>query len=297
MLRNLPGRPVLKLAATAGGVVLLAACSSSSGGHEGAGATSFPVVTSADRMSLPLDAFAQPQSIQVTLANAETMLIESCTHRYGFSYGIHYPVAVQPRYDRLYGITDLKSAQEYGYHGSDPSLPQGDKDAGTPKFTDLQMTILGGNTVTKLPMPQGLGPTGCMGEASDKLAGGSSVDAGNRLVEQLTFRASDQATRDSRVSAVDKAWSACMKKSGYSYPDALAAMNHGWPNSSVSPLEISTATADITCKQQVNYVGVHYGVETEYQKKLVDKNAAQLNSYRAALDEQAKHAASIVAAG
>lgn len=88
---------------------------------------------------------------------------------------------------------------------------------------------------------------------------------------------------DSRVEAVVEAWSSCMSKRGFDYPDPVSAEfdpRWGAGASDVSAEQIATATADMDCKAETNLVGIELAVQSAYDQEYID-------SHREALDHMA----------
>ncbi|MGW0563481.1 hypothetical protein ACWDZ4_23465 [Streptomyces sp. NPDC003016] len=86
-----------------------------------------------------------------------------------------------------------------------------------------------------------------------------------------------------KLSVISKAFrsrSACMKKKGFDYQipmDPAETFPSGGPAGNA---EKSTATADVSCKQETNAVGIRYAVEKAYRLGSVNKSFERLEMLR-----------------
>ncbi len=103
------------------------------------------------------------------------------------------------------------------------------------------------------------------------------------------------------VKKATRAWSACMAKNGYNYPDPLTAfhkepfaINRGSGAVTIgsaqslakNQAQIAMAVADADCTQSTDLAGIYFAVEASYEQQIVNLNQQQLNAavqqYRAA---------------
>ena len=92
------------------------------------------------------------------------------------------------------------------------------------------------------------------------------------LAERVDFDAFERSKSDPRTGAVFHDWSRCMVERGYSYASPLApAAGVDLNSTTISPLEIRTALADVTCKAATNVVGVWYAVESAYENTMIER--------------------------
>jgi hypothetical protein len=99
-------------------------------------------------------------------------------------------------------------------------------------------------------------------------------------IQQINY---ETVSLDSRVTAADAKWSACMAAHGYNYPNPGAASNNEkWAQRTgaaggyahpVSLPELKTATADVACRQQANLYAVYWAVAAAYQKQWLARPA------------------------
>ncbi len=106
---------------------------------------------------------------------------------------------------------------------------------------------------------------------------------------------------DAAVKAATRAWSACMAKNGYSFPQPqgvfgqeFQAMYGGQhsisPSTQVSAsaqqAQLATAVTDADCTQSSDLAGIYFAVQASYEQQLVTANQQALNTavqeYRAA---------------
>lgn len=130
-------------------------------------------------------------------------------------------------------------------------------------------------------LPEG----GCAGEARSILAGDGELHDlfyANNVGNKAYIRAID----DSRVRDVTRRWSECMSQRGYDYADPdEAGGDPKWLGLDAAarptPEEIPVATADVECKQSVNYLGVRVAIETAYQNLVIEEHFQDLErNYR-----------------
>ncbi len=134
---------------------------------------------------------------------------------------------------------------------------------------------------------------GCIGESNRKI---DAEAASTETARQISAETFTRSKTDSRVVAAFSAWSDCMKGKGYKYKEPLDASDDPqFSSREVTPQEIATATADIGCRDKTNVAKVWFDVETEYQKKMIEERAVQLNQETEELDSTVKKAAEILA--
>ncbi|MQS38823.1 hypothetical protein FFZ77_25520 [Streptomyces katsurahamanus] len=143
----------------------------------------------------------------------------------------------------------------------------------------------------------GNGP-GCRDRARRELAMGwvKSSDP----VSAASGAAWERTESDPRVTALNAEWKACMRSSGHSQPDPLAAAG-SWAEASAraaadGPMrapgaeEIAMALADVKCKDVVDYIARRQAVEARHQTVEIRSRADRLESYRSAWQLSARKA-------
>jgi len=132
----------------------------------------------------------------------------------------------------------------------------------------------------------------CEAEANSSLPGGSDsrpeflVD-----IHALPGRGPEVPLTDSRWLAAQRKWATCMADNGFpGYATALDAIgdpkwqrldSSGRPsNAGASAAEVATASADITCKQKTNLVGIGLAVQSAYDQRYIQANTDALAKFR-----------------
>lgn len=230
------------------------------------------------------------------VARAYQVLFADCMSRFGFT--VEPPPAgsstVEPR-SRRYGLVDLDEARQYGYRhplaaedsqGGEPAQPR----------SEAYYAVATGELThdhNGLAIPEG----GCFGEAQRILDEGAPVVENVMFGQSLVIQAGRRSEQDSRVVAAFEAWSECMARAGYNYADPWEANDDpAFGGPVVTSAEIAVATADVTCKEEVNLVNIWAAVEVAYQEQIIEENAEALGELLELLETRRRNAAAIVAA-
>ncbi|WP_282696837.1 hypothetical protein [Streptomyces sp. CC208A] len=307
--------PVTALAA----VALLSGCSGDGARPAGAAAEpavpAIPTIAEATTLRFPLDAFEATDEQNRTLARAQGILTSRCMARFGFRYQAPQNSSPQqPRGgSRRFGVTDLKTASQYGYRNPRTAGSEPPRDTGRGTLSRTAEIVLLGEPGLKpedLPASQqeaeseGGSATeangkripfgGCTRESFLKLYAPKPGTVDLLYVFNLRNQADSEYRGDSRVRAVDRRWSDCMAESGYRTRDPHnAAEELGLGEARSGPEAISAAKADVLCKHRVNLVGVHYAVLSAYEQRAVERNAETLKLAKDQLDERLRLAAGL----
>ncbi|MEU6851534.1 hypothetical protein ABZ901_16605 [Actinacidiphila alni] len=245
---------------------------------------------------LPLEPYMMNYPQEVTLDNVSHRMTTDCMARYGFHYvpapaGDYPPPSVDAaNMVRRYGIMDPAQASKYGYHlahdAGQPPAP--------PMVTAAEYMVLTGKAgadhaepSAKLKyhgseIPQG----GCLGEATRK----SGEDVDQTLVERLNKDSLDRSRTEPQVRAAIDAWSACMKKKGYTIANPLVAGDRIGGDSPSGP-EIDQAVADVSCKAKTRLVQVWYQADAALQRKEIEQNHLALAKVKQQLQAALRNAA------
>ncbi len=271
--------------------------------------------------TLPLDAYTQDNSQNNAIEQATNELIAQCMRTKGFTVPPPTPLqeAVQQESESQtpdtepYGVTSLSQAAQYGY--SAPITPAmrrlrakyhlgsfgahatvGPKSGiFSPKESPAYNTALIGYA-SGIP-PVGYDTVkGCTGRAYDELDGGPTPVDAHSLVGGLAGTAEQETESDPRVRRALAAWSACMRGNGYSYQTPMQAASESWPNSP-TPLEISTAKADVLCKQRTDLPSLWQDVEAGYERALITQNATALAQVRQRINAEVGRAEAVLRSG
>jgi hypothetical protein len=218
---------------------------------------------------------------------------------FGFSWR---PAADLPRLggktlvDWRYGVHDMALAKERGYKPAadeqeayDRAVEAGALDGTSGTGTGAQALEGGIKKVGGKPVPEG----GCLGEADRKVSAGAAKTTIAQTISNETFAQSQQIPG---VVKAFKAWSDCMKRSGFHYARPLDASDDPqFGSPSVTPLEIRTATADISCRDKTKVAKIWFDAEVAMQNDEIESGAEQLNGERKSLNEAVKKAADVIA--
>lgn len=257
-----------------------------------------PIATSVLQAEMPIASFELTPTLQAQEQYLQERLLQACMAGYGFhimpdlsTQSIQLGVRISNEVaSRWYGISDLASAEVYGYQ-----LPSWTKGTASPGLvsalpTGERSVMIGGvRTYGGRAVPE----DGCTGTVQTELTqagvlapGPSSATGFDSPAEVVQDKAFTSAQRDARVEAVFARWSACMATYGDHYATPFApTMDPRWENdTSVSPAEIDTAEHDIACKTKVNLLGVELAVVSDYQNMDIMADISALAGARAQVE-------------
>ncbi|MFI6487415.1 hypothetical protein [Streptomyces sp. NPDC050564] len=273
----------------------------------------------------PLDAYKPTTEETETVNRAVDVLTRSCMKKFGVSRPAYEaPPGSIPTNARKYGPTDLASVRVYGYK---PPLPDGvtrqeavaaqQRDAAREQAITPAATAVSTGTAQQADkksgaaaaeVPAGVPRGGCQGQAQRQALADRAADD-LMTVQNLFVQASATTREDPATVALDKRWSACMRKSGMNYPDPLSAVDDStWRTQKTSPngphpnfpapsaKEIRTAQADVRCKTATDYVVTRHAVESGHQKQLIEEHEDTLAAVKERKRRMVEKAESIVAA-
>lgn len=313
-----PPRPVLAASATALALLLAAGCSMPGGGGGSAGEPPIgkvPVLLESRELAYPLAPYVADNQQLGLLGEAQDVLVDQCMRRYGFTYQQRRRAGVGAHRDnhRRYGVSDAAEANRYGYEN--PQLGATPKPAQQPLGPNEKLVLHGLEVDPSLQIP-GTQEEAETSEVATTVVGGQKVPAGGCLRESalklftptkdtvdpmvaqgIGLDAYARSQKDSRVTEVFAAWSACMGKHGYEVtnpvdqPPGIDDSNAGGPQAIVQ------AEQDVRCKRETNLVGVWHTVEVAYQQRAIEENAETLDKARRQLDERMRLAATLIESG
>jgi hypothetical protein len=269
------------------------------GGRSGRPQISVPPVppaSSTQAITMPLDVYEEVSSEeQNALGEAQTLLIEHCMTARGFSYPA--PASPDTEFQALQGIEDdpfglvsISRAETYGY-----AQPKGSGGQNGPQIIGFVGGGIFANALNHrgpaytmalfgfAPGVGGGGPghqVGCYQQAITEVYGRLGGSPNPDPVPGIAAQAVQWAQNDPRVLAVDRAWSRCMARRGYSYHNPQQAQQHNWPHAPTT-VEVATAVADVSCKTQANLPNTWLTVEAAYQTALIGQNLAALSQLQA----------------
>jgi hypothetical protein len=162
------------------------------------------------------------------------------------------------------GLVNESVASTKGYQNTLPVQPP----AGAPGAEEVQLSRGTVSVYNGVAVPKG----GCRGEATATLHG----EASKLEIGWATLQANGTSTKartDRRFADMVAEWRACMDNAGYDYSSPQQAAEK-FGAQAVSEAQIKTATADVRCKEKVNYLGVYLTVWAKYQQQSLDQNVA-----------------------
>ena len=263
-------------------------------GGRPAGPVPVPVLSGTAQLRLPITAYELSGTQSAEAGYLTQRYTQECMHRFGFAYLPGLSVSSIAQNSRItaelnsrrYGVSDPVAAAAYGYH-----LPSWMKNAAAPapfpRPGNPEYRVLTGQPAGRYhgrPVPAG----GCTGQASSRLTA-AGIDAGAQasggpdqpaLVQQIASQGFTRAQADPRVRAAGRRWAACMRSHGYAFATPFQAANHWNLNAPVSTTEIHTAEHDITCKRQVNLIGIEFAAESDDENAAIARNAQALANDR-----------------
>jgi hypothetical protein len=290
-------------------MVLSGACSSSGSSAPGsAGTPSRPSIargpalnSDAPSVTLPLDAYVATPQQRATVNLAYFYGLQACLKRFGFSYAIPPQYVDESASRNRFTLASLKQAEKYGFTG-------GGGTAGSSDNGDAAISKAEGAIITGTSKASGVPDGGCAAESYRQLEDwipNGQVYSDTWLAQTLSFQTLQQTMSDPRVLAANAAWSSCMKQQGYQYANPHEAQNDKrWradvsdENGAVHPsaLNIATAVASVKCTRAVKLIEIDATVDTELQKKIIEKNATRLQADLDKLKMVLEKAAAVVAA-
>jgi hypothetical protein len=305
-IRGPGGRPVVGVPLGGGGFVLVPAASNSSG-RPSITVGQIPSASSNVPISMPLDSYEEVAGLeQNAVSAAAALLMQRCMTAQGFQFtataGASGEQSVLDSIEDGYGLASLPQAQQDGYGQPQGSQPFGGPGAlilnglvGSPGSSSHShawfSALLGFYPGVRIGPIRHLG---CFQEAYQELygqAGGGGLGAAISAdpVPGIAGEAANWTQTDPRITAANAAWSRCMRAHGYSYRNPARAAGAHWP-SAPSTKEIATAVADVTCKNQVNYVNTWLAVEAAYQQALIGQNLQPLAGLQTSFGTDLKRA-------
>ncbi|SFB42741.1 hypothetical protein SAMN05216266_11114 [Amycolatopsis marina] len=263
-------------------------------------------LTNSQDIALPLDFYRATKEQRAVIATAKDLATRDCLRRFGFDWKVVEHTGAQPP-SRRYGIGDLTEVSKYGYHlppdypvrNEQPKEIESESARKTDK-TAINIVLNGHETFvpnSNEKVPEG----GCHGEARRSLGVTDSAEGTGQfdsveLAPVLDSEAAHLTEKDPRLLDAFGRWSECMNRAGYHYHDPWEANDdRAWGGETASAREISTAVADLRCRQEHNVAGLYFAIETAYQNRLIDRHAELLRQQKAQLEERIRVAHKVVA--
>ena len=126
-------------------------------------------------------------------------------------------------------------------------------------------------------------------------------------IQTLSNDIANDVLKDPAVKRATQAWSACMARNGYSYPqpqnvffDQIQDMFGGkrqisfgaTVSAAANQAQIAAAVTDATCTESADLAGIYFAVQASYEQQIVNANqqalTAAVQQYRAAYAKELK---------
>ncbi len=235
-------------------------------------------------LALPLDKYLYSSQERYAWQIAVQDQWRTCMRGYGFeAFNPPAPLVestaaqVETGMGRRYGVSDLSSVQQNGYHleTGAPESPRWEPAPGAEEavFTGDGPEISEGKYEGRL-VPEG----GCRGEAARMFPLPQSTEAEEAEAQAFTLSQSDPRTLKAMT-----AWSSCMKSEGFTVVSPLKApdlVRDSLAAAKPAPEEIRLATADVNCKKQSNLIPVWHAVDTALQGIEITKRQSELSQVK-----------------
>jgi hypothetical protein len=249
----------------------------------------FPPTEQVRALHLPLDAYSFSDAELYTISDAEDVLIARCMRGKGYPWElVHRPTdAPDLRNRRRYGVIEAKIAR-FGYH-----VPAG---LLTPISLE-QAYDKQDHTLSDSAKEAAFGANGCGRQAAEAL--GAADDFDQALLARSSRSSLYDSLKEPPVATALESWRACMHQAGLAYQDPLAAMSDPkWSadeSAGPSEQEITTAVADVTCKDKSDLVGTWHAAEVPFQEKAVQHHSSYFTGLRTKMDKQLDAAKAVLA--
>lgn len=220
---------------------------------------------------LPIGRYSYTENQRAVIESAKNSLTEGCMKEFGITYRSPRQNVTQNSSDRRYGISSTSEAARYGYH-----LPPDTRPKESPQGS-IEFNVLYGQI--KQHKGKDVPTNGCQGSSVAKLNEKFTNGEERDTAREISVVSYEKAKTDSRVAAATRSWSRCMSKLGFSYTSPLDALgDFPLEKPTPSPREIKTATADLECKLQTEFLETWFSVESEIQKRMIRENRPALQA-------------------
>jgi hypothetical protein len=227
------------------------------------------------RRQQPLDAYRDDAATTRVLGRAMDLLVTRCLASEGFPGALpeelRTTVATADVPDRSplpfeLGVTDVTAARRDGYQPRNGTL-----DTEAPSLTERFGAAYMG-AFNRCTSAAGLELRGSEVQPQD-------VDDVVNVPGELAREATVRTQADARVHAAIAEWAGCMEVRGYDYRSPEEPPFDFADGEVLSPAEVATAVADVSCKDEARLVEVWLDAEADHQAALVDERRVALDSY------------------
>lgn len=275
----------------AGGILATTiGCAQSNTRTDSFGYTNVLPVESWSQVDIPLSKYTMSANDWKQVFSAMVLAQNSCLVRYGL------PAAAQLSFDRdtwkeirlyrRYGIWNRSEVEKYGFKSApatktDKRAPDSQQQS---KIDEAMSGFRNDGSASTLKDTSGksLSDGGCGKEGWDVVRGGGPEDV-EAVPTQLADDSWSKMLLDKRFKDLEASWSSCMKKAGYEISTRWKTGDLGKDEGAQASLR--AAVADLTCAEEVNFIGVANQIDAQIQMELIREHEGEL---RGALEEQKK---------
>lgn len=224
------------------------------------------VVRETGSITTPYDAYWYSASELADLQSAESLAIFLCAEQKGVVGGTwepYEPIEIDPRV-RTYGIWVRKLVEEYAYQ-LPPMTPPPPPNNSVEGATDIYLECVNeGPEAERWVLP--------------------TMPSAMFLAAELTA-ASDQVFLSTEGLATQSDWESCIEEAGLQRDHSQSAP---WAiigaDDAVTEETLRIALADVTCKEQVDYVERLADLDAGFQQPIIDEYVDELAAQRADID-------------
>ncbi len=248
--------------------------------------------TTSPPAALPTDEYRPSAADRYEMARAEVDLTNACLAEFGVAERLPAPdLALMEEAEwvdasRLYGITDSRAAEQWGYR-----IPAA-KPLAEPSFdADENLVLMGVSDPAKQEVDPtkssatrdgvAIPPGGCVGSARQELYGSAEAITHFTLGTDLAVEAWESSRSSAAVVEATGAWSDCMADRGFEYEDPLKI---SFPDEEPTQAERDTAVADVDCKGSSRLVEIWRAENIRVEEDVVSQNMDRLTAERAEID-------------
>ncbi|MGI5470007.1 hypothetical protein [Streptomyces sp. CA-132043] len=272
-------------------LLLVGACATPATLPEENGRPSLPAPTrQVYRLVLPFDAYQLSLAEYYTVSTAQDRLIRACMGRLGHEWtAVDRPAqAVELKNRRRYGVIEPAVAKRFGYHAPKELLDP---------YQVAQLEEEREAALSPEAKKAALDPSdGCSLKAHRQLLRGTATDY--RKLDTLDTKNFKDSQTAPAVKRAVRAWSTCMHDEGYDYPSPEEAVNdpRWWENAtaSASRQEITTARADVRCKQRTDLVRTWFAAEKNLEESTVRQHGRYFHGLKTAKLRQLRTARAVL---
>jgi hypothetical protein len=281
-------------------------------------ASASPAPTPSPKRQSPFDAFYINDDASALMDRAQDILVTKCMKEKGFTDYEQTTVSAQSEeyieasnFVDLWGIFDLESAKKYGYTTKDASFVDekgkewhfdGEKYYDYIEWLKKYRSESNIDTFTDAQKKEYATYSECDEKMADEFYAILDVNADrSNNTGELQNSANEAAKADSRMTSLVQKWSECMKEKGHNFSNSIEAYEKTFDmnddrnmDSPRKKAEIAIATADVTCKTDLNFRDTWYDILYEHQNRIIQENLPIFEEEKAYSNSLQKRAEDII---